>query len=88
MHMVRYACTFTAEKQDIIRAVSDVSIGQGGLGGGENEPAAGGCPPLLETVPADMARERRRCNIIHARPFQIAVGNIETGRLDDVHAEA
>ncbi len=36
----------------------------------------------------DMTGERNGCDIVHAGAFQVAVGNVEAGGLDDVYGNS
>ncbi len=86
--MVRHAGRFTAEEKHVPIRIGEVRVGQGGFGREEHKPAALAAPPLLEAVEVDMPGERRHFEIVHAGPPEVAVGEVETGRLDDVDGDA
>jgi hypothetical protein len=43
--------------------------------------------PGVESVPVQMAGQRRLFDIIHSRPFQRPVGEVKASRLDNIDAE-
>jgi hypothetical protein len=88
VHIVGHAGRLTAEEQDIAVFEMELRVGQGRPGGQEHEPAAFGTPPLGEAREVDMPSKPRHFEIVHAGAPQIAIGDIEAGRFDNVDADA
>ena len=86
--MVRHARRFTAEEQDVAILEGEFRVGQGGAGREQDKPAVLAAPPLLEAVEINVAGKGRHFEIVHAGAPEIAVGEIESGRLDDVDRDA
>jgi hypothetical protein len=86
--MVRHAGRFTAEEKYIPIRIGEIRIGQGSPGREKQQPAALSEPPLLEAVEIDVPCQGRHFEIVHAGPPEVAVGEVETGRLDDVDGDA
>lgn len=86
--MARHAGRFTAEEKYVAIRIGEIRVGQGGSRREEDEPAALGSPPLLEAIEVDMPGQGRHFEIVHAGPPEVAVGEVEAGRLDDVDREA
>ena len=88
MHVVGNAGAFTAEEQDIVGAEGEIRVALRCFRRGEDQAAAGGCTPFLEAFPIDMACQCGSGQIVHARALQVAIGNVEAGRFDDVDCKA
>src|SRR6185312_9007929 len=87
MDVVGYAGRFAPEKQDIAGSEGKIRVGQGAFGGEEHEPPPFSGAPFLERRPIDMTRQRGHFEIIHAGALERPVGQVESRRLDQIHAE-
>jgi hypothetical protein len=86
--MVRDARRFTTEEQNVAIDIVEIAIGQGGVGRKQQQPALLVQAPFLEAVEVDMPGKGRHFEIVHAGALQVAVGEVEAGRLDDVDGDA
>lgn len=88
LHIVWDASGFAAEQEHVSIRKGEFGIGRGGLGGKQHQPATFAEPPLLEARKVDVPGEGGHFEIIHSGAPEIAVGEVETGGLDDVDADA
>lgn len=54
VHMIWHAGAFTAEQENIVRAVACLKMGNGAASGGENKPAPARFTIYLKSLPIDM----------------------------------
>src|SRR5687768_7264118 len=87
LNTVRHAGRFTAEEKYVPIRIGEVRVGQGGFGREEEQPASLALPPILEAVEVDMPGQGRHFEIVHAGTPEVAVGDVETGGLDDVDGD-
>jgi hypothetical protein len=87
MDMLRDACRFAAEEQDVGAGEFEAGVGQFGAGRKQHKPSSFRPPPILEAREVEVACEGRHFEIIHPGASQRPVGKVEAGRLDDVDCE-
>ena len=85
-----HAGALAAHEGQVVGVEGEIGVGEGGLGGRQHQPAAGFRLPCHKSVPGQVADEADLLQIVHARPSERAVGQVEPGRLDhmDVHPQA
>lgn len=88
MNSVRDTGRLASEQKDIVGPVRELEIGNLSLRAEQNKPPALGHAPCFKGSKIDMTGQGRKLEIVHARPLQIAVGDVEASRLDNVDAKA
>jgi hypothetical protein len=88
MDLLRHAGRFAPEKNDVARAESEAGIGRRGFRCREHEakPALGA--KRLEGAPGRVARDVEMLKVVEPGAAEVAVGDVEAGRLDDVDLNA
>lgn len=87
MDRLRHTSRFAAEQQRVSSPEGEVRVGLDGLGGQKHQPASRGGSVLLEGVPIEVAGERRHFEVVHASAPEIAVGEVEPRRFDNVDGQ-
>jgi hypothetical protein len=88
LHIVWDAGRFAAEKEHISVRKGEFGVGHSGFGGKQDQPASFAEPPFLEARKVDVSGEGGHFEIMHSGTPEIAVGEVETGWLDNVDADA
>ena len=86
MDLFRHAGALAPEQQPVVGAKGEVGIGGGGPGGQQNQPRA--MPDGAVGLPAGVADELDRAEIVHAGATQPSVVEDEAAGLDDVDRDA
>ncbi|CCV15861.1 hypothetical protein MESS4_830081 [Mesorhizobium sp. STM 4661] len=84
---IRHACGFAAEQQYVAGGEGEIGVGGRGFGRQQHQPPRFASAPVFEGVPVDMPGKPRHFEIVHAGPFQRAVGEWEARRFDDIDAK-
>ena len=84
MHMVGNAGAFAAEQQGVAGGSGSGVAGSAALVEASTSRRPSSAARLFEAVPVDVAGEGDGGDIIHAGAFQVLVGKVEAGGLDDV----
>src|SRR4029078_8856211 len=88
MDTLRNAGGFPPEQQHVAAPIRMVEIGLLAPGGEHQQPTAVIAPPTFEVVPAGMAHDGDRVQIIHPGTTEGAVADWKTCGLDDVRLDA
>ncbi len=88
VHLGGNARRFPAEQEDVVAREGEIRIGEGAFRGRENEAMPTRRPPFLESPPRAVARDLDAVEVIEPGAAEIAVGDVEPGRLDDVDRHA
>ena len=88
VNVIRNASAFATEKKYVFVPEGVLHVRFCGLCGGENKSPARGRAPCLERLPVDVADKIHTCQIIHSRPLQVAVRDVEPSWFNDVDTHA
>ena len=90
VHLIGNAGRFPAEQEDVVAGEGEGRVRKGAFGGGEDETMPVLRPPVLEGSPRTVAGDLDLVEVVEPGAAEVAVGDVEAGRLDDVdrHAEA
>src|SRR5262245_9192138 len=87
MHGGWNAGGFTAEEENIVRAIGMVEVAEACPGREQDQAALGLTAPALECRPVGVPHDLDLIQVIHAGPSEGAVGGRKSGRLDDVRLD-
>ena len=88
MDLLRHAGRFAPEKNDVARAESEAGIGHRRFRRREHEAKAALGAKRLEGAPGRVARHVERVEVVESGAAEVAVGDVEPRRLDDVDRDA
>jgi hypothetical protein len=83
MHILRHASRFASHHDDVIGTEDKIPQRNLGLGRQQHQPFAVGAAPLRKGAPGNVPFDRDMIEIVHARAPEVAIGDRESGRLDD-----
>ena len=88
MDMIGNASRFATEQKDITVHEAEIRVGKGATSREKDQSPVFAAPPSVEGLEVNMPGERGHLQIVHARAPEVAIGEIEAGRLDDIDGDA